>query len=547
MSVEISIDGKAVELAEGQTILDGARKLGIDIPTLCFLERTGPMTSCLVCIVKLKHNGRTSVVPSCGMKAMPGMVVESETEELRTMRRTALELLLSDHVGDCFAPCQRICPLRLDIPEMLRLVRDGKLPEATHLVRDTIPLASVTGRLCNRPCEQGCRRGTWDDSMAIRDTERNVADAAFASGSIPSCKPPTGKKVAIVGSGPAALSAAWALQREGHACTVLSRGEHFGGSLRTKKEMTEPEPLRAGTAMAANEPGKTSSVLESELALLRAMGIDFRGNTPVDSARLEQFAGEFDSVLLAIGGTAKAQAAALGIPATANGLKIDPNTSQTPMAKVYAAGAAVKPVNQVTRAVSEGLAVARCIDSFLRGAAASKPAKPFSSIMGKVEKEEVEIFVKSACAGTSHSCGGCGFVREHDATSGAPSGVDASAEAARCLHCDCRAVGNCSLQYYSEMLGADPGRFRQQRRAFAQVEHPGNVLYEPGKCILCGICVEIARQSAEPLGLTFVGRGFDVRVAAPMNRDFEAGLQKVAAECVDACPTGAITFRSVNS
>jgi NADH dehydrogenase/NADH:ubiquinone oxidoreductase subunit G len=94
------------------------------------------------------------------------------------------------------------------------------------------------------------------------------------------------------------------------------------------------------------------------------------------------------------------------------------------------------------------------------------------------------------------------------------------------------------------MLGADPGRFKQHRRRFEQHEHPGNVLYEPGKCILCGICVEIAKQSAEPLGLTFIGRGFDVRVGAPMNREFEAGLQKVAAECVEGCPTGAISFRS---
>src|SRR5580765_4357624 len=65
MNIKITIDGREVEVAEGQTLLEAARKLGIDIPTLCFLERCGPMTSCLVCIVKLKFNGRTSVVPSC--------------------------------------------------------------------------------------------------------------------------------------------------------------------------------------------------------------------------------------------------------------------------------------------------------------------------------------------------------------------------------------------------------------------------------------------------------------------------------------------------
>ena len=95
------------------------------------------------------------------------------------------------------------------------------------------------------------------------------------------------------------------------------------------------------------------------------------------------------------------------------------------------------------------------------------------------------------------------------------------------------------------MLGADPTRFRQQRRRFEQIAHPANVLYELGKCIRCGICVEIAKQAAEPLGLTFIGRGVDVRVGAPMNAEFSEGLQKAAAECVEGCPTGAIAFASV--
>jgi NADH dehydrogenase/NADH:ubiquinone oxidoreductase subunit G len=96
------------------------------------------------------------------------------------------------------------------------------------------------------------------------------------------------------------------------------------------------------------------------------------------------------------------------------------------------------------------------------------------------------------------------------------------------------------LQHYSQVYGAEFGRFPRQRRGFEQHRHPGRVLFEPGKCILCGICVKIASESAEPLGLTFVGRGFEVRVAAPMDETFERGLQVVAKECAEACPTGAI-------
>ena len=150
--IPITIDGREVELEEGKTILDGARQLGIDIPTLCYLERCGPMTSCLVCVVRLRFNGRTSVVPSCGMKAMPGMVVESETPEIHDLRRSALELLLSDHVGDCLSPCVRICPLGLNIPQMLRQVQLGRLEEAAATVRTALALPAVLGRMCHRPC-----------------------------------------------------------------------------------------------------------------------------------------------------------------------------------------------------------------------------------------------------------------------------------------------------------------------------------------------------------------------------------------------------------
>ena len=73
--------------------------------------------------------------------------------------------------------------------------------------------------------------------------------------------------------------------------------------------------------------------------------------------------------------------------------------------------------------------------------------------------------------------------------------------------------------------------------------HPQNVIYEPGKCIACGLCVRFTRDAAEPLGLTFIGRGFNVRVAVPFDGSLEAGLQRTAAECVGACPTGALAFK----
>ena len=119
---------------------------------------------------------------------------------------------------------------------------------------------------------------------------------------------------------------------------------------------------------------------------------------------------------------------------------------------------------------------------------------------------------------------------------------EAVREAARCLHCDCRSSGNCLLQHYAEVYGADASRYRAERRPFTQQLQPGGVIFEPGKCIVCGICVKLTEMAAEPLGLSFVGRGFDMRVAAPFDHTIEEGLGAVAEECVRHCPTGALAF-----
>ena len=95
----------------------------------------------------------------------------------------------------------------------------------------------------------------------------------------------------------------------------------------------------------------------------------------------------------------------------------------------------------------------------------------------------------------------------------------------------------------AENYGVNPKAFSSEhRRAFAVIRQPGGVIFEPGKCISCGICIAIADQAQEPLGLTFVGRGFDVQVAVPLNGSLAEGLQKVGAECVKHCPTGALAF-----
>src|SRR5690242_5783118 len=100
---KLVIDNQVVQVPAGATVLQAARSLGQEVPTLCFREDCSPSTSCMVCVVKVK--GREQWLPSCATKAEDGMELESNTDEVREARRATLEMLLSDHTGDCLAPC----------------------------------------------------------------------------------------------------------------------------------------------------------------------------------------------------------------------------------------------------------------------------------------------------------------------------------------------------------------------------------------------------------------------------------------------------------
>jgi len=513
----ITIDKHPVQVSPGESVLAAARKLGVDIPTLCYLEKCGPLNTCQVCLVKI--NGK--LVPSCGAKVTSGMAVESETEEVHEARRTALELLFSDHVGDCLSPCHRLCPLQLNVPAMLRHIQAGRLHEATVEVRQALALPAVLGRLCHHPCEQGCRRANWDDPAAIREMERFVADHDLKSAEpyVPPRKPSSGKSVAIIGAGPAGLAAAHYLARAGHGVTVADRCEQAGGTLRTN----------------TNETELPRSVLDAEIAQLARLGIQFKPGVELGrDLNLDGLLRGFDAVLLTVGEIAAGDGAKLGVTLASTTIKADPNTGQTNVPGVFAAGSAVRPIKQLVKAMSEGRAVAECVHRHLQGHAPRRPEKTFSSIMGRLDPGELRTFLREAKAGgTVTPCDRCvGHNRR-----------EAAAESSRCLHCDCRSSGNCVLQHWAQVYGADASRFRSERKKFEQQLQPGGIIFEPGKCILCGICVKLTEMAAEPLGLTFIGRGFDVKVSVPFNGEVEAGLQKVAAECVEHCPTGALVFR----
>lgn len=106
--------------------------------------------------------------------------------------------------------------------------------------------------------------------------------------------------------------------------------------------------------------------------------------------------------------------------------------------------------------------------------------------------------------------------------------------------CGCGKQDICRLRKYAVAYGADPRRFVGEQRVSERRHQHGEITYDPGKCILCGICIQLARQAGEPLGLTWVGRGFEVRVDVPFNESLEMALRTAARRCAGACPTGAL-------
>ena len=232
MPVTLMIDGRRVSVEPGTTVLAAAQWLGIRIPTMCHVPGIEPAASCFVCAVQIE--GRRTLSPACAMPVAEGMAVTTDSEDVRTARKMALELLLSDHAGECVAPCAARCPAGLDIPGFVYGIATGDHRRAMEVIAERLALPGSLGRICPRLCEEGCRRCDLDQGLAIGALHRYAADLDIAAAEpyTPACAPATGKSVAIVGAGPAGLAAAWDLLRKGHTCTIYDAHPLPGGMLR---------------------------------------------------------------------------------------------------------------------------------------------------------------------------------------------------------------------------------------------------------------------------------------------------------------------------
>jgi ferredoxin len=247
---------------------------------------------------------------------------------------------------------------------------------------------------------------------------------------------------------------------------------------------------------------------------------------------------QYDAVLIACGAMAPEAVAGWGLPTGPQGhIAAAKETGATAIAGVFAAGNAVRGKGLVVRSVADGKAAAVAIDQFLSGRPVQGSPPQFSTKMGRLEQAELVQLASGTGEGTwCTQTADTGFTAE-----------EAAGQATRCMHCDCRGLRSCRLRHYAALYGADPRRYPGPRRSFQQDARHAEVIFEPGKCIDCGLCIQIAASAGETLGLSFVGRGFDVRVAVPFDRSLAEALGKVAAACVAACPTAALAWKDAAS
>ncbi len=507
----------------GATLLDAASAAGVHVPTLCHLVGSAePSISCMVCVVRVA--GRGPLVPACATPAEEDQAVFTDDEGIRSARRSAIELLLSDHLGECQAPCELACPTHWDVPGFMDALREDRTDLAAQISHDGLALPAVLGEICPAPCQKACRRGERDAPVRIRELHGHVGrmevatarpeDPGQARGYIPKEDPGQARgymedtpAVAVVGAGAAGLAAAGRLAGRGAAVTVFFAGPVPGGSLRAQAELS-------------------AEALEADLRSLERWRVQWRpGSRLGEDLSLEGLLSDFAAVVLATGDRLDSEAwTAMGLGIDDAGrLAVDRPSRQTSRPGVFAAGACAGRGGLAVRVVADGLAAAEAVLQHLAGEPVTGPARARNVRYGPLEEDErAQLWAQAGDSGAGPD----------EAVVDAASAI---AAANRCLLCGCEGHDACRLRQLATELGARVSGFAGQRRPWARDASHGALVFEGHKCILCGSC--IGRSDG---GLAFAGRGFTARVATPYDQPWATALARTDGSLADACPTRAI-------
>jgi formate dehydrogenase major subunit len=287
--IKVTVNGQEMEVYDDLTILQSLIQEDVNIPHLCYdirLERS--YGNCGLCVVELGEGEDKREVKACQTPIKEGMVITTNSAKLKNYRRIRLEQLLSDHNADCKAPCVNACPANVDIQKYMRFAQSGNFLEALQTIKQNNPFPVVCGRVCPHPCEAECRRNLVDKPVAINYVKRFLADLDINRENhwMPNVKPPTGKRIAIVGAGPSGLSAAYYSAINGHSVTVFERQPQPGGMMR----------------YGIPEYRLPKAILDKEIDIIRKLGVKIiTGKALGTHLLLEDLQKDFDAVYLAIG------------------------------------------------------------------------------------------------------------------------------------------------------------------------------------------------------------------------------------------------------
>ncbi|EHY9870313.1 formate dehydrogenase subunit alpha [Vibrio vulnificus] len=283
--IQIVIDGKYRIVEAGQTVLQAAKVCGVEIPSLCGMNRFGEKIPCDLCVVEVESGGPRR---ACELEVYNGLTVKTQSEALSAHRKQALNRIMSDHYADCEAPCKTACPAGVDIQSYLYHIAQNDHQKAIEVIKRTLPMPLSIGRVCPAFCESECRRSLVDDAIAIRQLKRHAADADLAAQEAytPEKKADKNKRIAIVGSGPGGLTAGYYLTNEGYQVDVFEAMPQAGGWLR----------------YGIPEYRLPKSILDKEIELMCRNGMAIHTDRKLGrDISLSQLSQDYDAVCLAVG------------------------------------------------------------------------------------------------------------------------------------------------------------------------------------------------------------------------------------------------------
>lgn len=281
-TVKIFINGNEYSADTAKTLLDNILDNGIYLPHLCHNKELESYGGCGLCLVEVE--GIRKPLRACSTTVSDGMRVTTSTPALEKSRKNTLSLIMSDHSGDCKAPCYMACPTHQDVQGYVGLIANGREREALELIKKDNPLPASIGRVCPHPCEEKCRRKHLEGAVSICALKRYAADSYMDY--VPVCQASNGKSVAVVGGGPAGLSCAYFLALKGYKVKIFEAQAHCGGMLRY--------------GIPAYRLPK--DILDEEIEIISKMGVEIACNTVLGKDfTVESLKNECDAVFLATG------------------------------------------------------------------------------------------------------------------------------------------------------------------------------------------------------------------------------------------------------